>query len=44
MGKIIDVKKLSEIKKENLKKEIKMLSKKNVIPKLAVIIASSDES
>ena len=28
MGKIIDVKKLSEIKKENLKKEIKMLSKK----------------
>ena len=44
MGKTIDVKKLSEIKKENLKKEIKMLSKKNVIPKLAVIIASFDES
>ena len=44
MGKIIDIKKLSEIKKENLKKEIKVLNKKNIIPKLAVIIASFDES
>ena len=44
MGNIVDVKSIVDEKKINLKKEVNKLNKKNVYPKLAVILANSEES
>src|SRR5574344_385900 len=40
IGQLIDVKKIVEDKKENLKKRVKELNKKGINPKLAVILAN----
>ncbi len=44
MGKIVDVKKIVENKKKELKEKVKELKSKNIYPKLAVILANSEES
>ncbi|MEG2310661.1 MAG: bifunctional 5,10-methylenetetrahydrofolate dehydrogenase/5,10-methenyltetrahydrofolate cyclohydrolase [Clostridia bacterium] len=44
MGVTIDVARIVENKKEELKKRIKKLKDKNIVPKLAVILANNDES
>lgn len=44
MGEIIDVRKIVEEKKEDLKRRIETLRKRNVYPKLALILANEDKA
>ena len=44
MGEKINVKDIVKRKKEDLKKKVEFLKEKNIIPKLAVILASEDEA
>lgn len=44
MGEIIDVRKIVEEKKEDLKRRIETLRKRNVYPKLALILANDDKA
>lgn len=44
MGEIVNVKKIVDEKKEELKKQVKNLKKKKVYPKLAVILANAEEA
>lgn len=44
MDSIIDVKKIVEKKKEEIKTKVQKLNKKNIYPKLAVILANNEEA
>lgn len=44
MGEIIDVRKIVEEKKEDLKRRIETLRKRNVYPRLALILANEDKA
>ena len=44
MGTIVDVKKIVEKKKEELKERVELLKAKGIVPKLAVILANDDEA
>lgn len=44
MGQIVDVKSMVEAKKESIKEKVIKLKNRNIVPKLAIILASNDEA